>query len=182
MTLPEKIIVDTNVPINANLANTPKEIPADMLNCVLSCIIAIECVIKQGGLVIDSGDEIYNEYLHNLCLSGQKGIGNAFMKWVHDNRWRLPDSDRVTISKNGDSYKEFPDHEGLVNFDISDRKFVAVANAHPKKPPILQSTDCKWWGWKNALEDVGITVCFLCPEYVKDKYKKKIGGRVHIVV
>lgn len=175
MTLPEKIIVDTNVPINANLANTPKEIPADMLNCVLSCIIAIECVIKQGGLVIDSGDEIYNEYLQNLCLSGQKGIGNAFMKWVHDNRWRLPDSDRVTISKNGDSYKEFPDHEGLVNFDISDRKFVAVANAHPKKPPILQSTDCKWWGWKNALEDVGITVCFLCPEYVKDKYKKKIG-------
>ena len=144
-------------------------------HCVLSCIIAIECVIKQGGLVIDSGDEIYNEYLHNLCLSGQKGIGNAFMKWVHDNRWRLPDSDRVTISKNGDSYKEFPDHEGLVNFDISDRKFVAVANAHPKKPPILQSTDCKWWGWKNALEDVGITVCFLCPEYVKDKYKKKIG-------
>ena len=141
----------------------------------LTCIIAIECVIKQGGLVIDSGDEIYNEYLHNLCLSGQKGIGNAFMKWVHDNRWRLPDSDRVTISKNGDSYKEFPDHEGLVNFDISDRKFVAVANAHPKKPPILQSTDCKWWGWKNALEDVGITVCFLCPEYVKDKYKKKIG-------
>ena len=113
--------------------------------------------------------------MHNLCLSGQKGIGNAFMKWVHDNRWRLPDSDRVTISKNGDSYKEFPDHEGLVNFDISDRKFVAVANAHPKKPPILQSTDCKWWGWKNALEDVGITVCFLCPEYVKDKYKKKIG-------
>ena len=49
MTLPEKIIVDTNVPINANLANTPKEIPAGMLNCVLSCIIAIECVIKQGG-------------------------------------------------------------------------------------------------------------------------------------
>lgn len=32
MTLPEKIIVDTNVPINANLANTPKKFP-------LTCLI-----------------------------------------------------------------------------------------------------------------------------------------------
>ena len=109
-------------------------------------------------------------------MRGQPGVGDIFMKWVHDNRWSLPDSDRVTISKDGDSYKQFPEHEGLVNFDISDRKFVAVANAHPEKPPILQATDCKWWGWKNALKDVGITVHFLCSEYVKTKYEEKFGS------
>ena len=130
----------------------------------------------KGEFVIDSGDEIYNEYLSNLCLSGQKGIGNAFMKWVHDNRWSLPGFDRVAISKNGDSYDEFPAHGGLVKFDISDRKFVAAANAHPAKPPILQSTDSKWWGWKEALKDVGITVHFLCPKYVETKYSEKIGA------
>ena len=56
----------------------------------------------------------------------------------------------------------------------SDRKFVAVANAHPAKPPILQSTDSKWWGWKEALQEVGITVHFLCPEYVKTLSGEKI--------
>ena len=175
MNLPMKCIIDTNVPINANSANDPDNIPANLVACVDMCVEAIDHVLREGGLVIDSGDAIYNEYLAHLCLSGKKGIGHAFMKWVHDNRWCLADADRVVISPKGDSYNEFPTHPGLTNFDKSDRKVVAVANAHPKKPPILQSTDSKWWGWKDALEDSGITVCFLCPEYVKTKYAEKIG-------
>ncbi len=55
----------------------------------------------------------------------------------------------------------------------SDRKFVAVANAHPDKPPIMHATDSKWWAWKDALKDVGITVHFLCPDYVKAKCTPK---------
>ena len=97
------------------------------------------------------------------------------MKWVHDNRWSLYASQRVSITKNGDSYDEFPIHAGLDDFDKSDRKFVAVANAHPDKPPILQATDCKWWEWKDALAESGITVYFLCPEYVEAKYAEKMG-------
>ncbi len=177
MNLPKKCLVDTNVPINANRANDPAEIPDDLVTCVQNCVEAIEHVMKNGEFVIDSGDEIYEEYLNNLCLSGQKGIGNAFMKWVHDNRWTLADSDRVVISKNGDSYNEFPVHVGLKIFDRSDRKFVAAAYAHSARPrpSILQSTDSKWWGWKDALQEVGITVHFLCPEYAGAKYAKKIG-------
>ena len=81
----------------------------------------------------------------------------------------------VTITKNGESYDEFPNHQGLINFDLSDRKYIAVANAHHEKPPILQATDSKWWGWKDALAEAGITVHFLCPDYVVIKYLKKIG-------
>ena len=109
-------------------------------------------------------------------MKGQPGVGDRFMKWVHDNRWSLPDSQRVNITKNSDSYNEFPEHKELVNFDLSDRKFVAAANAHPDKPPILQATDSKWWGWKDALRDVGINVHFLCSEYIEAKYGKKMGG------
>ncbi len=176
MSFPDKCLVDTNVPKMANRATSSDDIPEELVDCVRACVNAIEHVIKKRGLVIDAGDEIFNEYRQQLSLKGQPGLGDSFMKWVHDNRWSLPDSDRVTISKDGDSYKQFPKHEGLVNFDISDRKFVAVANAHSEKPPILQSTDCKWWGWKDALKDVGITVHFLCPEYVKTKYEEKIGS------
>ena len=177
MSLPKKCLVDTNVPKTANLATQPDQV-SDVSNaCVLACIEAVEHVIKKRGLIIDAGDEIFDEYRQQLSMKGQPGVGDRFMKWVHDNRWSLPDSQRVTITRNGDSYDEFPTHDGLNDFDKSDRKFVAVANAHAnKKPPILQATDSKWWGWKDALKDVGITVHFLCPEYVKTKYAEKIGA------
>jgi len=173
--LPKKCLVDTNVPKIANLALDPDSIHSDLTGCVMSCIEAIEHVVKKGGLVIDSGDEIFDEYRHELSMKGQPGVGDKFMKWVHDNRWGFPDVDRVTITKNGDSYDEFPDHDGLTDFDISDRKFIAVSNAHPGKPPILQAVDSKWWGWKDALAEAGITVNFLCPDYIKAKYAVNAG-------
>lgn len=171
--LSEKYVVDTNVPKIANLAIDPAAIPDELTGCVLACVEAVNHVVKNGGLVIDCGDEIFTEYRKQLSMKGQPGVGDQFMKWVHDNRWNFPVTDRVTITKNGDSYDEFPDHDGLTHFDNSDRKFVAVANAHPDKPSVLQAADSKWWGWKDALSEVGITVSFLCPQYLEAKYAKK---------
>jgi hypothetical protein len=173
--LPKKCLVDTNVPKTANLALDPGAIPIELAQCVLNCIEAIQKIIQKGGLVIDSGNEIFEEYRNNLAINGAPGVGDKFMKWVHDNRWMLPSKDRVEITKNGESYFEFPSHPGLSQFDISDRKFVAVANAHPNKPPILQATDSKWWGWTKALNEVGVKVHFLCPVYAQKKYQEKIG-------
>lgn len=172
--LPKKCLVDTNVPKTANLAIDPAAIPDELAGCVLACVEAVNHVVKNGGLVIDCGDEIFTEYRKQLSISGQPGVGDGFMKWVHDNRCSFPAADRVTITKNDGSYEEFPDRKGLHNFDNSDRKFIAVANAHPDKPPILQATDSKWWGWKDALAGVGIAVHFLCPDYAKAKYAKKM--------
>jgi hypothetical protein len=171
--LPKKCIIDTNVPVTANLSSDPKAITRDLVDCVMACIEAVEHVLGTKGLIIDAGDEIFDEYRRNLSMKGEPGIGDRFLKWVNDNRWNLPDKDRVCITKNGETYREFPDHVGLVQFDISDRKFVAVSNAHSNKPPILQATDCKWWGWKQSLEEVGIKVIFLCPVYVKEKHAAK---------
>ena len=170
----KKCILDTNVPKTANLTSNPAAIPKKLVGCVLACVEAVNHVVKKGGLVLDSNDEIFNEYRSNLSLSGQPGVGDGFMKWVHDNRWSLPEIDRVKITPNDASYDEFPDHVGLVNFDNSDRKFVAVANAHPTKPPILQATDSKWWGWKTALFEAGITVNFICNDFIETKYSEKM--------
>jgi hypothetical protein len=174
-TLPDSCVVDTNVPKTANRASDPLAIPDELVMCVLACIEAIQHVINQRALVLDDGDEIFNEYRHQLSLRGQPGVGDVFMKWVHDNRWTLPEVNRVAITQNGESYNEFPDHPELGNFDRSDRKFAAVANAHPAKPPILQATDSKWWGWKEALAEVGVEVRFLCPDYAKAKHGEKMG-------
>ncbi|MCC6124808.1 MAG: hypothetical protein IT426_07600 [Pirellulales bacterium] len=171
--LPKKCLVDTNVPVTANKATNPSSIPDELVDCVNNCLEAIEHVVSKRGLVIDSGDEIFDEYRKNLSLKGQPGPGDRFIKWVHDNRWNLPKENRVSITKRGDSYLEFPSHGKLSSFDPSDRKFIAVANAHPHKPPILQATDSKWWEYKDALVSVGIQVRFLCKSYIKKKFEKK---------
>jgi len=171
--LPNKCLVDTNVPKTANLALEPDAVPEELLDCVYACIEAVDHVVTKGGLVLDAGDEIFDEYRQHLSMRGQPGVGDGFMKWVHDNRWNLPASDRVPITRNGESYDEFPVHRGLANFDKADKKFVAVANVHPDRPPILQATDSKWWGWKDALAKVGISVQFLCPQYIEAKYREK---------
>lgn len=171
--LPKRCIVDTNIPISANMANRPDSIPEELRECVLTCIECVEHVVENGGLVIDDNGEIFDEYRTGLSLSGQPGVGDRFVKWVHDHQWVATSINRITITRQGESYREFPDHNGLSGFDHSDRKFVAVANAHPDKPPILQATDSKWWGFSSVLDELGISVLFLCPEYVKDKYSRK---------
>lgn len=171
--LPKKCIVDTNVPITANRANNPQDIPEELKTCVLTCIDAIEHVVEKGILYLDINYEIFHEYQRNLSMSGQPGIGDTFMKWVHDNQGNNNRIIQVKVTKNGQSYDEFPNSKELINFDDDDRKFIAVANAHHEKPPILQATDSTWWGWKEALSSVGIDVCFLCPYYVKEKYKRR---------
>ena len=171
-----KCLVDTNVPKNANLATKPDLLSDVPDTCVEQCVLAVEHITANGGLVLDDGGEIFAEYIANLSLGGEPGMGNAFAKWVQNNQWNIQKVDRVTITKTSGSYAEFPDHDGLIQFDISDRKFIAVANAHPAKPLVLQATDSKWWGWQDALAQVGITVHFLCAGYVEEKYAKKMGA------
>lgn len=175
MSIPgEERLVDTNVPVTANCAVSPEEIPTELFDCVYACVETIESIINKGGLVMDEGNEIFDEYRKNLSSGEQPGPGDKFMKWVHVHQWSADKVTQVRITRNGNSYNEFPNHVGLRDFDPSDRKFVAVANAHPEKPPIVQATDSKWLGWKKTLAKVGITVHFLCPDYVRAKYSKKM--------
>ena len=72
---------------------------------------------------------------------------------------------QVKITRNAEnSFQEFPENENLIDFDKSDRKFVAVALTHPEKPPILNAVDSDWKNFEMALNNIGITIIFLCPE------------------
>ena len=116
-------------------------------------------------LVIDDGWEILSEYMANLRSQGQPGPGDAFLKWVLTN---YPNSDRcirVSICRDEQfGYAEFPTDPDLAGFDLSDRKFVAVAVAHPEHPPILNATDSDWWHYRDALGRHGIQIKFVCPD------------------
>lgn len=69
-------------------------------------------------------------------------------------------------------YAEFPKSPSLNGFDRSDRKFIAVANAHLEHPQIVEGSDSLWWRFKDALEELGIHIYFLCEDYVKTKYEE----------
>jgi len=172
-TIPLPCLVDTNVAVVANGRSDQAD---DAL--IEKCIDAILEVTGQGGLVLDAGGLIFEEYRDNLSLSGQPGTGDAFLKWVHDHQWNVELCERRSITcldEDEQVFAEFPPAEALKEFDRSDRKFVAVANAAEPKRPILQAVDFKWWGWKDTLADVGIEVVFLDEAAAESGYRKHIG-------
>lgn len=171
-----KCLVDTNVPVTANEAIKGGDTPSC---CVEGCKDAIRHVMNHAVLVVDDANEILGEYTRNLNSRDKQGLGYKFLKWVYQNTWDRKRIERVKITPEKNSYKEFPTHEGLRNFDPSDRKFVATACAHtdPAKPPILQATDSKWlWcEFMEAFEEVGLSIWIVpdCERFLRKNAEKK---------
>ncbi len=157
------VIVDTNVPIVANQKSSQAS-----PQCILNCIQRLREIIGgQKILVLDEKGLIFEEYKKNLSLSGQPGVGDAFFKWVHDNRYNTDKCQLVQITEISEyNFAEFPQDEALQGFDLSDRKWVAVALTHPAKPPILNAVDSDWRDFRAQLAAHGVQVEFICPDVI----------------
>ena len=164
-------VVDTNVAVTAN---------GDATNqCVTACGRALLAVANGGHLFVDAAGDIVAEYRKNLAAHGDPRAGNAFFKWLLTNEWNPQKVTRVAITKKADdkdSFNELPDPPEGVRYDPSDRKFLAVSAAHPEHPPVLQALDSKWWGWKDALQQSGVIIHFLCPDDIARKHEEKTRG------
>ena len=169
-------VVDTNVAIAANgRAACPQASP----ECVKACKEAINKILDdQRRLVLDDRWRLISEYRHKLSAAGQPGIGDQFLKWVLTNHANPGRCERVAIHEGGtaEEFRELPPELTEIA-DPSDRKFLAVAAAHPEKPPILQGVDSKWWGWRETLERHGLKVEFLCESEQRETYGKKFPGK-----
>ena len=156
------VVVDTNVPVVANGRSRQAS-----GTCVRACIQRLRSITEDiEPLVLDAGWRILREYRKGLRSEGQPGVGDEFLKWVLTNHANPRRCDLVLITHigPGDSdFAEFPTDPDLAGFDPSDRKFVAVALAHPQRPPVLNAVDRDWWDYREALERNGVTVDFLCP-------------------
>lgn len=172
-TVPSQCVVDTNVPVTANGMNSSAS-----ATCVAASARALQAVMSSGHLFLDNAGRIVLEYRRNLHAEGQPGPGDAFLRWVLTNEWSVERVTRVDITAkedDPDDFVELPPPPVNIFYDPSDRKFLAVALAADERPSILQSLDSKWWGWRDALANVGITVCFLCPEEIAKKHAKKVS-------
>ncbi len=158
-------IVDTNVPVVANGRSEQVSI-----ECVLACARQLQQIRTEGRLVLDDQWHILREYMANLHPRRQPGVGDAFLKWVLNNIANPMCVETVPITPcnpddlDGANFQEFPNDPALAKFDPSDRKFVAVAVAHPRHPRIMNATDRDWWAFKDTLRAHGVEVEFLCDE------------------
>lgn len=168
------VVIDTNVLLVANMDH------ADVSpECVEACIRRLQALQKAGGVVVvDDEYRIIGEYNRKTKLKPPKGVGDVFLKWLLRNYGdeRCVNSVAVTAMAGGE-FAEFPGAALQGAFDSPDRIFVAVANTHPEKPPILQAADCKWLDWWEELAAAGVSVEFLCGEDACKFYAGKFPNR-----
>ena len=170
---PVRCVVDTNVAITASGRND-----AASAKCAAASAKALQRVMSRGHVFIDAAGAIVAEYRKSIDLSGQPHPGSAYLKWLLNHQHGETHVTRVVLTPKADNqedFKELPPAPPGVHYDLSDRKFLAVAAAHPEHPAILQSMDSKWWGWQGALADIKVSIHFLCPKEIEQKYKDKMG-------
>jgi hypothetical protein len=151
-------VVDTNVILVANRQH------ADVGEaCVVACTRYLQALMTDGRVAIDDAYRLLTEYQHKTTPHAGNRAGDAFVKWLLRNNANSRRCDQVRLVEHAErGFESFPEDERLADFDSSDRKFVAVASAHPDKPAIAQAADSKWLGWSKALGANGVTVEFLC--------------------
>ena len=154
------VVIDTNVlAVAAGLHN---EVSA---GCVGACARALDAATKHHRVVIDNGWRILREYQSNVGKGKQKNVGTVFLKWLYQNMQTPNRCDQIVVTQSSDKtqFAEFPNHRGLrAQVDPSDCIFIAVAHAHPDKPPIWEAVDSKWLDWEPNLNACGLSVEFLC--------------------
>lgn len=169
-----EVVVDTNVLLVAEgkHADVSEE-------CVLACVQRLRLITQTEKVVIDDGFRLISEYQSKLDLRRGKGAGTAFLKWLMQNQANRRRVERVTLTETSKNcFAEFPVSTLETHFDPSDRKFPAVSNAHPAKPPVLQAVDSKWLRWWPDLAAAGINVEFVCPEDICRFFQAKFPNEV----
>lgn len=167
-----KCILDTNVPVKASYAVT--DYKDEELELIDACIKFIHDFINdsESKLALDLDWEILNEYNRNIKTTA---MGKEFLKWVNTYIGKADFSkDIIKLEKEGTDYLAFPKDSELENFDLADRKFIALAMCHEEKPPIIQAADGKWLEYVEKLKEYGIHIEFLDQDYAESKYRKKI--------
>jgi hypothetical protein len=165
------VVVDTNVILVANRQH------ADVSEaCVVACAQRLEAIMSGDRVALDDGYRILKEYQHKTTPGAGKRAGDVFVKWLLRNTENARRCAQVALVEHPErGFESFPDDARLSSFDPSDRKFVAVAAAHPDAPPIAQATDSKWLGWAPALREHGVEVDFICPADIQGFDDKKKG-------
>jgi len=158
------VVIDTNVAVVAN-----GEAPQADCECVLACVRRLRAVQESETVLLDRSGLILKEYRSRLRPPLKPDPGHLFFLWLYDNSGREEYCLQVPITDDPErGFVEFPADPALEKFDPDDRKFVAVAIASKRRPPIVNASDRDWHEHRDALSRNGIRVESLCPELMQD--------------
>lgn len=157
-------VVDTNVAVAANGSS-----PGTSLECEDACREKLLAITRgRARLILDDWHEIFDQYRRHLSLSGQPGVGDLFLKWVHDHQYDARSCERVMLTQHPTRvYVEFPDDPELAAFHRDDRVFACAAMASRSRARVLNALDSDWWEFERALARHGVRVVHVCGDRVK---------------
>lgn len=171
-----KVIMDTNVPAKA--ATAPQDCKEEELDMQRDCIEFIQNFIHnpESKLVVDMDYEILREYENRIPHN--TNMGKIFWKWFYSYYGKIDPIDNLKLEKlpNGD-YAMFPLESRTEEFDLSDRKFIALSRTHEEHPWIIEAADGKWVGFYNVFEEYGVHIEFLNHHYAEMMYMRKVVNK-----
>lgn len=164
-------LIDANVPCQAG-KNAAMLTDIEDIECAIKCNEILEKLINNphSRIVLDDDYRILHEYdaVCRVNMRYEPNTTTVFKKWVYQNLSRFYcNGDIVELHEVGENeFQEYPDDPDLVDFDPHDKKYVAVAHAHPDHPHICNATDTDWWPIRDVLSRIGIKVDFVSEAYI----------------
>jgi hypothetical protein len=151
-----KLILDTNVAAVAN--GQHDDVTTE---CMDACKIFLASAPTKFVVLLDDADAIQQEYAHALQQSRPYGLGALFLQYIYRHQYDTSRVQRVALPLSaGGEYVDFPTDPALAAFDLSDRKFVALARR--TCTPVTNATDSDWAHARADLYRNGVQVQFLC--------------------
>lgn len=153
----KRLVIDTNVPVAANQVSGEGKNGVSKW-CQENAIMFLQSITNNDEVLVDGGNEIWNEYRRNLNYSGVPGIGDRFFQKMQIGQIKKT---TIDLPANADGeYKDLPEKVTNSKFDRDDRKFAAIAAK--ERVPVINATDGDWLEHKELLAECGIRVEFLC--------------------
>jgi hypothetical protein len=168
--------MDTNVPAKA--ATPIQECKDEELEMQRDCMEYMKQFTENpdSKLVIDLDREILKEYYNRIPAN--TGVGKMFLDWLNAYVGRIDLDDFIKLEKDSSgNYVMFPLESRTEEFDLSDRKFVALSRTHREHPPIIEAADSKWLGFKEVFAEYGVHIEFLNLSYAVMMYERKVGSK-----
>ncbi len=155
-------VIDSNIIV---VANDPNHTSGE--DCHATCRrFLYDFTQNPKRISMDSNELIFKEYLTYANLKGQPGIGDLFLKWLHDKRgfedvFEQVDTDNIELPT------------AFSSFDPSDHKFLKVALGSQFKPTTIHNaTDSDWLFFEQPehsayLQAHEVTINQLCLDCLK---------------
>jgi hypothetical protein len=131
--------------------------------CVDACTNLLLRIENGAPLLVDLGDEIFNEYVGTMRNAKTSGLAVKLVLRLFRTRHGGVGCRQVQITPSDEppgSYDEVP--PTLRDFDIDDQKFIAVAAAVGGASPIVAGLDGEWWARQADFAPSGLNVQFPC--------------------